>query len=103
MNVREILRERFLYVDGIRKNIEYTMALFETNIFTRFKAYLQFALVAYYDQLIDEQDSRYGELPAYHLLVDEQVAVIDAIWQSENFDEFLPLAQRYLYLRRELA
>lgn len=103
MNVREILRERFLYIDGIKKNIEYTMTLFETNIFTSFKAYLQYALVDYYDQLIDEKDHWYGELPTYHLLVDEQISVIDAIWQAQNFDEFLPLAQRYLYLRRELV
>gem|GEM_PF-1104159 len=103
MNVREVLRDRFLYIDGIRKNIEYTMTLFETNIFARFKIYLQFALVEYYDQLLDEQDHWGGALPTYHLLIDEQITVIDSIWKAENFDEFLPLAQRYLYLRRELA
>lgn len=103
MNVREILRERFLYIDGIRKNIEYTMTLFETNIFVRFKTYLRVALVEYYDQLVDEKDRWHNELPIYHLLVDEQIMVISAIWEAENFDEFLPLAQRYLYLRRELT
>lgn len=103
MNVREILRERFLYIDGIRKNIEYTMTLFETNIFVRFKTYLRVALVEYYDQLVDEKDRWHNELPTYHLLVDEQIMVISAIWEAENFDEFLPLAQRYLYLRRELT
>jgi len=103
MNVRDILRDRFLYIDSIRKNIEYTMTLFETNIFARFKIYLQFALVPYYEKLIDEKDRWYGELPTYHLLVDEQIIVVDAIRQAQSFDEFLPLAQRYLYLRRELV
>lgn len=103
MNVREILRERFLYIDSIRKNIEYTMTLFETNIFARFKIYLQFELAAYYEQLIDEKDRWSAELPIYHLLIDEQIGVIEKIWEAENFDEFLPLAQRYLYLRRELV
>jgi hypothetical protein len=103
MDIREILRERFLYIDGIRKNIEYTMELFETNIFARFKTYLQYALVSYYDQLLDEKDRWYEDLPTYHLLVDEQIAVVEHIRQAQSFDEFLPLAQRYLYLRRELA
>lgn len=103
MNIRDILRERFLYIDGIKKNIEYTMTLFETNIFASFKVYLQSALVQYYDQLLDEQDSWYRDLPTYHLLVDEQIAVIEKIWEAQSFDEFLPLAQRYLYLRRELV
>lgn len=103
MNIRELLRERFLYIDGIRKNIEYMMTLFETNIFTRFKTYLQFALVEYYDQLLDEQGRWDSNLPVYHLLVDEQIMVVENIWEAQSFDEFLPLAQRYLYLRRELA
>lgn len=103
MNVREILRDRFLYIDSIRKNIEYTMTLFENNIFARFKTYLQFALIEYYEQLLDEKDRWYGELPTYHLLVDEQIAVIEDIREAQSFDGFLPLAQRYLYLRRELT
>lgn len=103
MNVREVLRDRFLYIDGIRKNIEYTMTLFETNIFTSFKKYLQYALIEYYDQLLDEQDRWGSDLPTYHLLVNEQIAVVEDIREAQSFDEFLPLAQRYLYLRRELA
>jgi predicted AlkP superfamily phosphohydrolase/phosphomutase len=103
MNIRQILRERFLYIDSIRKNIEYSMTLFETNIFARFKIYLEFALVPYYDELINEKNNWDEQLPTYHLLVDEQMSVIDAIWQAQSFDEFLPLAQRYLYLRRELV
>ncbi len=103
MEVREILRERFLYIDAFRKNIEYTMSLFESNIFTRLKDYFRSIIADYYYTIQDERDSRDTEnLPEYHTLVEEQIQIIDAIRESENFDVFLPLIKEYLYLRREL-
>ena len=104
MQIREILRERFIYINTIRNNIQYSMELFESNIFSAFQLYLQTALQRYYQQLQWEVDDRYpNDLPVYHKQVQEQIQIIEAIWEATNFDEFLPLAQRYLYLRRELV
>jgi hypothetical protein len=104
LDVRETLRQRFLYVDAIKKNLQYSMDMFETNIFTAFQGYLRGALREYYAQLQREVDDRYPhDLPYYHHYVTEQMDIIDAIRAARNFDEFVPLAHRYLYLRKQLA
>jgi hypothetical protein len=104
IQIREILRERFIYIDKAKKNIQYSMDLFESNIFTAFQSYLQNTLQRYYQQLQREVDDWYpNDLPAYHKLVLEQIEVIESIRMTTDFDHLLPLATRYLYLRRELA
>jgi len=104
IQIREVLRERFIYIDKAKKNIQYSMDLFESNIFIAFQSYLKNALQRYYQQLQREVDDWYpNDLPVYHKLVLEQIEVIESIRMTTDFDQLLPLATRYLYLRRELV
>jgi len=104
MEVRELLRDRFLYIDGFRKNIEYTMSLFENNIFKKLQDYFRSIVAQYYFVLQEHADDQDPDnLPEYYESLTEQIQTIEAAQTAESFDVFLPLLQKYLYLRRELT
>lgn len=107
MDVREELRERFLFIDTVKKNIQSSMELFESNIFAALQRYIQTALLSYYNALQMHLDDMYdfyeNDMPSYVPLLIEQIDTIQAIRTAVDFDDMLPLAARYLYLRRELA
>lgn len=91
-------------MDTMKKNIEYSITVFEGNLFNKFSSYLKAGLQLYYYQLLSVQENRDTEdLPTYHTQVAEQLEVIDAIRASTGFDALMPLASRYLYLRKDLA
>lgn len=88
----------------MKKNIEYSIDVFEGNLFDKFSSYLKAGLKLYYYQLLEMQEGRDPEsLPTHHTQVTEQLEVIDAIRASTGFDALMPLASRYLYLRKDLA
>lgn len=104
LKVRDILRERFIKTDTMKKSIEYSINIFEHNIFTKLKDYLATWLEGYYYQLLSIRDGwDEEELPIYHTQVTEQLDLIDGIRSSTWFDDMMPLATRYLYLKKDLV